>query len=170
MNSITTERLILRRQRVDDASVFRRLWTERDPRVPAHRRLSPDGRPGIADIEAQIRATATTDAQQRLLAVVRKDGGDAIGYCGLLMDEGAPEDPELAFELLQAVHNRGYATEAAQAVVAWASGSGYRRLRATVWDWNVASRRVLEKLGFRSAGPSGAESTHGKSLLMVRPL
>ena len=34
----------------------------------------------------------------------------------------------------------------------WASEAGYRRLWAGVWDWNVASRRVLEKLGFREAG------------------
>jgi [ribosomal protein S5]-alanine N-acetyltransferase len=53
-------------------------------------------------------------------------------------------------------------------VVAWAGVAGYRRLWAEVWDWNVASRRVLEKLGFREAGRAGPGSAHGYSLLTVR--
>ena len=57
---------------------------------------------------------------------------------------GSNNEPELAFELLRAVHNRGYVTEAASAVILWAGEAGYPRLWATVWDWNVASRGVLE--------------------------
>ncbi|WP_434056774.1 N-acetyltransferase family protein [Amycolatopsis ponsaeliensis] len=34
----------------------------------------------------------------------------------------------------------------------WARLAGYGRLWATVWEWNTASRRVLEKLGFTEAG------------------
>ena len=101
----------------------------------------------------------------------RKGSADAIGYCGLtLHGNGSTDEPELAYELLQAAHGRGYATEAAQAVVRWASEAGYRRLWAGVWDWNVASRRVLEKLGFREAGQVEPHSVHGYSLLTVREL
>lgn len=53
-------------------------------------------------------------------------------------------------------------------MVTWASEAGYRRLRAGVWDWNVASRRVLDKLGFREAGRAGPSSVYGHSLLTVR--
>jgi [ribosomal protein S5]-alanine N-acetyltransferase len=53
-------------------------------------------------------------------------------------------------------------------VVTWATEAGYRRLWAGVWDWNVASRRVLEKLGFREAGRVQPVSVHGHSLLTVR--
>jgi RimJ/RimL family protein N-acetyltransferase len=41
-------------------------------------------------------------------------------------------------------------------------------LWAGVWDWNVASRRVLEKLGFREVGRVEPDSVHGHSLLTVR--
>jgi [ribosomal protein S5]-alanine N-acetyltransferase len=41
-------------------------------------------------------------------------------------------------------------------------------LWAGVWDWNVASRRVLEKLGFREAGRVEPDSVYGHSLLTVR--
>jgi hypothetical protein len=36
---LETDRLLLRRWRVSDAALQRELWTERDLRVPPHRRL-----------------------------------------------------------------------------------------------------------------------------------
>jgi len=101
--------------------------------------------------------------------VERKRTADVIGYCGLIIHgNGSPGEPELAYELLRAVHSRGYATEAGRAVVTWATEAGYRRLWAEVWDWNVASRRVLEKLGFREVGRVEPGSVYGHSLLTVR--
>lgn len=167
---LETDRLILRRAYVDDAPVYRQLWTERDPRVPPHRRISLDGRPTVEDIAAQIGA-ANDGSGLRLLTVERKGTADVVGYCGLTAHgNGSAEEPELAYELLRAAHNRGYATEAAEAVVAWASEAGYRRLRAGVWDWNIASRRVLEKLGFREVGRVAPESVDGYTLLTIKDL
>ncbi len=104
-----------------------------------------------------------------MLAVERRGTADVIGYCGLsIHGNGSPDEPELAYELLRAAHGCGYATEAGRAVVTWASEAGYRRLWAGVWDWNVASRRVLEKLGFRETGRVEPDSVYGHSLLTVR--
>nr|WP_308465638.1 GNAT family N-acetyltransferase [Glaciibacter superstes] len=44
---------------------------------------------------------------------------------------GQDGEPELAYEFLRTVWGQGYATEAAQAVLGWATESGYRRLWAT---------------------------------------
>ena len=168
LQHLETERLILRPSTVDDAAIYRTMWTERDPRVPPHRRISSDGRPTVEDIAAQMRAEPE-ERRLRLLTVERKGSADAIGYCGLTPEgNGSPEEPELAYELLLAAHGHGYATEAARAVVTWASDAGYRRLWAGVWDWNIASRRVLAKLGFRETGPVEPHSVHGHSLLTVR--
>ena len=99
----------------------------------------------------------------------QKGAGDVIGYCGLVFHgNGSPDEPELAYELLRAVHGCGYATEAGRAVVTWVSEAGYGRLWATVRDWNVASRRVLEKLGFRETGRVEHDVVHGDSLLTIR--
>lgn len=168
--TLETDRLILRRPRVGDAAVYRQLWTERDPRVPAHRRISAEGRPTIDDIGAKISA-AHDESGPRLLTVELRGTTDVIGYCGLTAhDNGSPDEPELAYELLRAAQKVGYATEAGAAIVAWASMAGYRRLRAGVWDWNTASRRVLEKLGFREVGRGEPESVHGYTLLAVKDL
>jgi [ribosomal protein S5]-alanine N-acetyltransferase len=168
LDTLETDRLILRHPTVGEAAIYRRLWTERDPRVPPRRRISSEGRPTVEDIAAQLRAEHQ-EPGLRLLAVERKVTADVIGYCGLIVDgNGSPDEPELAYELLRAAHGCGYATEAGRAVVTWADEAGFRRLRAGVWDWNVASRRVLEKLGFRETGRVEPGSVYGHSLLAVR--
>ncbi|RHW22425.1 N-acetyltransferase [Nocardioides immobilis] len=168
LDTLETDRLILRRRRVEEADVYRRLWTERDPRVPAHRRIDAAGRPTVEDIADWIRSERE-DPRPGVLAVERKCAGDVIGYCGLVFHgNGVPDEPELAFELLRRAQGFGYATEAGGAVVAWATAAGCERLWATVWAWNVASRRVLEKLGFHETGQVEVDATHGDNLLTVR--
>lgn len=162
---VETERLSLRRCRESDAAVFRELWTERDPRVPPHRRIDATGRPSTAEIALQIRAERA-GPWPGLLAVQRRGTEEVIGYCGLIVDRNdARHTPELAFELLSAMHGRGYATEAARAVLAEASDAGHDQIWASVWDWKVASRRVLEKLGFQDTGERGRVSEHGRTLI-----
>ncbi|UNK69298.1 GNAT family N-acetyltransferase [Microbacterium sp. H1-D42] len=169
LDRLQTERLILRRQSVADAAVFHQLWTERDDRVPAHRRLDASGHPTVEDIAAHIRDLDLS--RPGLLTVELRETEEPIGYCGVVWGgDEATDEPELAFELLRAVHNRGYATEAALAVLDWARQAGYRRIHAGVWDWNVASRRVLAKLGFRENGIVTKESAYGRSLMTVREL
>jgi RimJ/RimL family protein N-acetyltransferase len=170
LDVLETERLVLRPRRVEEAAVYRALWVERDPRVPPHRRIDAAGRPTVEDIAAQIRAERAAN-EPGILAVERKATGDVIGYCGVVFHgNGSPDEPELAYELLEAARGFGYATEAAQAVVAWATEAGYCRLWATVRDWNAASRRVLERLGFRETGHVEPDAVHGDSLLTVRTL
>jgi ribosomal-protein-alanine N-acetyltransferase len=167
----TTDRLILRPSEVDDAETFHQLWTERDPRVPPHRRIDTDGRPTVEDIAAGLARADPATSAVRLLTVEVAESGDVIGYCGLTVrGHGSPDEPELAYELVRAAHGCGYATEAGAAVVARARKAGYPRLWAGVWDWNTASRRVLSKLGFREVGRVEPSSAHGHSLLAVLEL
>ena len=106
-----------------------------------------------------------------LLAVERKAGGDVIGYCGLLdSGRGDAAEPELAFELFRRVWGHGYATEASWAVLDWARSSGCERVWATVWDWNTASRRVLDKLGFTETGRTEVDPARGTTLFTTRRL
>ncbi|SEB82665.1 Protein N-acetyltransferase, RimJ/RimL family [Paramicrobacterium humi] len=167
--SFETSRLLLRPWRVAEAAVMRELWTERDPRVPPHRRIDADGRPTLAELEESIRAEQPSSVG--MLAIERKSAGDVIGYCGLIdSGRGGTGAPELGFELLRRTWGNGYATEAAWAVIDWAKSSGYRRLWATVWDWNVASRRVLSKLGFTESDRTEVDPARGTTLFTTREL
>lgn len=83
-----------------------------------------------------------------LLPIVRRQEGDVIGYCGLVVGRSTVEEPEIAYELFRRVHGHGYATEAARAVIAAAAATGRTRLWATTRPANEPSLRVLEKTGF----------------------
>jgi RimJ/RimL family protein N-acetyltransferase len=165
---LETGRLLLRPWRVTEAVILHELWTERDPRVPPHRRIDAEGRPTVADLEDWIRTNRPSSIG--LLAVERKADRDVIGSCGLI-DRGRRSDgePELAFELLRRVWRQGYATEASLAVLDWAKSSGYERLCATVWEWNTASRRVLAKVGFIEERKE-LDVVYGNNLFTTRQL
>ncbi|MGD7707868.1 GNAT family N-acetyltransferase [Microlunatus sp. Y2014] len=167
--SFETERLVLRPWRVVEAAVLRELWTERDPRVPPHRRIDAAGHPTLAELEDWIRANQPSSVG--LLAIETKATKDVIGYCGLVdSGRGASGEPELAFELLRRAWGHGYATEAARAILDWARASGHERLWATVWDWNTASRRVLAKLGFTETDRKDVDPARGTTLFTTRRL
>jgi ribosomal-protein-alanine N-acetyltransferase len=166
---LETDRLLLRPWRATEADIYRELWSERDPRVSPHRRISADGRPTVTDLEHWIRVNPPSDVG--MLAIERKDMHDVLGYCGLVdSGRGAPREPELAFELLQRARRHGYATEASSAVVRWAQTSGFRRLWATVWDWNAASLRVLAKLGFTETDRIEVDPDRGTTLYLTMAL
>jgi ribosomal-protein-alanine N-acetyltransferase len=138
--------------------------------VPPHRRIDADGRPSLDEIEDRIRRSEPS-VSLGLLAIQRKDTGDVIGYCGLIANtHGQEGEPELAFELLRRVWRHGYATEAAWAVLGWATASGHTRLWATVREWNVASRRVLARVGFVETGRVDVSAAYGDSLFTVKQL
>jgi len=165
---LETDRLLLRQWRVEDVEVQRQLWLERDPRVPDHRRIGPDGHPTVGDLQDRLRDRPES-RHLGLLVVERKRSVDMIGYCGLVdSSAGHEQEPELAFELLRETWGQGYATEASWAVLQWAESTGLERVWATVSDWNAASRRVLAKLGFIETDHVERGPGHGDVLLAVR--
>ncbi|MFD5496180.1 GNAT family N-acetyltransferase [Streptomyces sp. NPDC127091] len=136
---LETERLILRPWVESDAAEFCALLSERGKGTPTVEHI----RTSIAEL---LTATATTGIA--LLPIQRRDEGDFIGYCGLIIGRSTLEEPEIAYELFQRAHRHGYATEAARAVLDAAVATGRKRLWSTVGAWNTPSLRVLEKLGF----------------------
>jgi len=137
---LETARLSLRPWAPEDTSWHRDLVTERGGEMPT------------AEADRAVIASARDQAARlgiSTLVVVRRAQGDVIGYCGLIVGRATLEEPEIAYELFWRTHGRGYATEAAHAVLAAAIATGRRRLWSTVRMWNHPSFRVLEKLGFR---------------------
>jgi RimJ/RimL family protein N-acetyltransferase len=75
------------------------------------------------------------------------------GFCGwvsLRHLEADAQTASLGYRFCRAVWGRGYATEAARAIIARAfDGLGLMRVVATTYEKNRASRQVMEKLGMR---------------------
>jgi RimJ/RimL family protein N-acetyltransferase len=137
--NLSTERLRLRPWAESDVDEYRALVTERG-----------NGVPRVADIRERIatQLAATAQTGLALLPICRRLEGDFIGYCGLIVGRSSIDEPEIAYELFQRAHGRGYATEAARAVLDAGIATGRTRLWSTVGSWNTPSIRVLEKLGF----------------------
>jgi RimJ/RimL family protein N-acetyltransferase len=137
---LSTERLRLRPWAESDVDEYRALVAERG-----------NGVPSVADIRQRIATQLATTAQTglALLPIWRRLEGDLIGYCGLIVGRSSIDEPEIAYELFQRTHGRGYATEAARAVLDAAIATGRTRLWSTVGSSNTPSLRVLENLGFK---------------------
>jgi [ribosomal protein S5]-alanine N-acetyltransferase len=87
------------------------------------------------------------------LAADRVSDGTFIGWCGLSRWNPDFRSASLGYCLSEAAWGHGYATEAARALLQWAFATlDLNRVQAEVDTRNVASARVLEKLGFVREG------------------
>jgi RimJ/RimL family protein N-acetyltransferase len=83
-----------------------------------------------------------------LYMVELKATGEAVGICGLIKREGL-KDVDLGFAFLPRFWRRGYAFEAADAVMRYGTKVlGLRRVVAILSEDNDRSSKLLEKLGF----------------------
>jgi RimJ/RimL family protein N-acetyltransferase len=74
---------------------------------------------------------------------------DPLGLCGVVPTRPGLDAPDLGYAFLARHSGKGYATEAAQAVLAHARGPlGHAKLLAITTLANTPSQRVLEKVGF----------------------
>ncbi|HEY8601815.1 MAG TPA: GNAT family N-acetyltransferase, partial [Thermomicrobiales bacterium] len=80
---------------------------------------------------------------------VEKVTGAFLGWFSFRpRDEAHPEVVELGYRLNQAAWGQGYATEGARALVGHGfTVLGVARVYATTYEDNLASRRVMEKVG-----------------------
>jgi [ribosomal protein S5]-alanine N-acetyltransferase len=101
---------------------------------------------------ARFHASVGMDPWLHGFRVVLKDSGAAVGAC---MFKGPPKEGvvEIAYGIDPDQQGKGYATEAAQALVAYALNSGEVSLvLAHTLPESAASQRVLAKSGFRHVG------------------
>lgn len=158
---LNTERLVLRVWRPsEDAAAAFAFWG--DPEVMRH----AGGHHATVDRSRQSleRALEAQLAHGVCLWAVTVRGGDdvAIGCCGFhVHDSGAPGELELAYHFARAHWGRGYATEAARGCIAHAFDTrSTPRVVAWTTPENIASQRVLDKVGFRFTGMDQGERAY----------
>jgi ribosomal-protein-alanine N-acetyltransferase len=149
---LETERLLLRKMRLDDAEAM--FAYASDPEVTRY--VLWDTHRSIEDSEDFLRLA--TEGYERGdfggWGVVLKDSGAFIGTCG--MDAGyAPEHAraELGYVLSREYWGRGLMSEAVRAVIRFGfERLELNRLEARCIAENVASARVMEKAGMSYEG------------------
>jgi RimJ/RimL family protein N-acetyltransferase len=85
-------------------------------------------------------------------AVEELQGGRPVGGVGLYPLNWEGPEIELAYHVVPSAWNRGYASEAAAALLAAAWETGLDHVVAVAMPGNAASRRVMEKLGMSLEG------------------
>jgi ribosomal-protein-alanine N-acetyltransferase len=101
-----------------------------------------------ADARAWLAMQAAQQGEPHNFAI--EFAGEAIGGIGLeFMTDVHRLTAEIGYWLGESMWGRGFATIAVGAVTRHAFATfGLRRVQATVYEWNPASARVLEKAGY----------------------
>jgi RimJ/RimL family protein N-acetyltransferase len=167
---LRTERLQLRWLTLDDAELMLAVWND-----PAFVRFVGDR--GIRTVdEARMTMEEGTmklysDHGYGPFRMALADSDEPIGICGLFRREGL-DDPDIGFATLPEFCGRGFAFEAACAVIDHARDElGLLRLIAIVSPENEASVGLIRKLGlrfermYRMAGDDDDIAIYGVQLL-----
>jgi ribosomal-protein-alanine N-acetyltransferase len=149
---IETPRLRIRSYTMDDLPAV--LAVVRRPEVMGRQPegvMSPEeARSTLEFILASYDAPSPEALRKLSLAVTLKDGGELIGWVGLGRLDIDPSETEIYYGLSDEHWGKGYATEAAGALLAYGFGTlGLDRIVAVVLPDNPASERVLRRIGLR---------------------
>lgn len=148
MSVLETERLRLRHLTSADAPLMLELLNDPD----FIRNIADRGVRTLEQAQQYILTGPAASYEQHgfgLDLVESRQSGLGVGICGLLRRDCHP-DVELGFAFLPAARGQNYAFEAGRAALDFGIRSlGFTRIVALTAPDNMASIRVLEKLGFR---------------------
>ncbi|HEY1331243.1 MAG TPA: GNAT family N-acetyltransferase [Actinomycetota bacterium] len=161
---LVTERLLLRRSRPEDAETIAAYRS--DPEVHRYQGWDRTDVDGVrADIEEMAGRTPGTPGGWVQFTVERRDTGSLVGDVGMAVADGEPGVVKVGYTIAPEFQGKGYATEAVQALVAYAFDVlDANVVRAFASADNTASIRVAEKAGLRlieRIGHIGGDSWRG---------
>ncbi|GGN35151.1 RimJ/RimL family protein N-acetyltransferase [Actinoplanes campanulatus] len=146
MSELWTPRLHLRPFRLEDVPAVHSYAG--DPEVVRYMDWGPNS---PADTENFVSSAVRPPDGVHPFAVERS--GTLIGAVELRVTAAAHRRGEFGYVLARSAWGQGYATEAAAAVLAYAfEQAELHRVAATCDPANIASRRVLEKIGMEYEG------------------
>ncbi len=149
LEQIETERLLLRKPRMDDAPAVFAGWVQ-DPDVTYFLTWRPHE--SIGQTESMLRnAIAAWDGDARFpYMITLKENSDVIGMIDPRI-EG--HKMGIGYVMNRTYQGKGYMTESTCAIIDWAfQQSTIYRVYATTDVENIASQRVMEKAGMQREG------------------
>ena len=153
--SLQTKRLLLRDIREEDAQAM----FEMDSDTEVHRYLGNQPVASVKEVEEVIRYIQQQYKEHGIgrWAVVEKDTGEFVGWCGLkLIKEevnGHSHFYDLGYRFLKKYWGRGYATETALASIEYGFSTMHLEEICAMADINNSvSNHVLQKIGMTRTG------------------
>ncbi len=155
MIGLETARLVVRDHRPDDLAGLSALLTD-----PSAMRYLPelfcaDAAAARRNLDDSLAEASLRERTKYFFAIEEKETGAYVGEIGFTIEERRPSGSraDLGYFLLPAFRGKGYATEAGRAVVDFAfARAGVWKLQTGCLKENVASERVMRKLGFLREG------------------
>jgi RimJ/RimL family protein N-acetyltransferase len=156
IGTLTTERLLLRPFDLGDLDALTALHAEESFWwFPLRRGMEPGETAAFLD---RVMADYGSAEDPSFHAVVERSTGDLAGWAGLSVPTFLPEvlpAIEVGWRLGPRFRSRGYATEAASAALEWGfTDLGLDTILSIFEPDNVASGRVMDRLGFDAGFPS----------------
>lgn len=149
--TLASPRLVLRPFGPGDAAEVRRLAGDRAVAATTLHVPHPY-EPGMAEEWIGRHQPGFARGDIAIFAITDRDTGALMGSIGLTI-HAQQQRAELGYWIGTEFWGRGYCTEAARAVLAYAFGPlGLRRVHACHMGSNPASGRVMEKLGMTREG------------------
>lgn len=149
---ITTARLVLREIEPGDWPAV--LAYQRDERYLRYYAWTERTESQVRDfVQMLVNLRFEQPRRKFQLAITLPQDGTLIGNCGIRRKQENEWEADIGYELNPEYWGRGYATEAAQAVVAFGFNDlGLHRVSSWCIADNLASAHVLEKVGMRMEG------------------
>ncbi|GAA1650453.1 GNAT family N-acetyltransferase [Actinoplanes couchii] len=149
---IVTARLLLREFRLDDEAEVHAFAA--DPQVTRHTAWGPlTPSETAAEVRASVAAASVRPRIRYGLAVTDRATGAVAGSIELRVVSDRHRRATLDFAFGRPAWGRGYATEAAHALVGYGFATlDLRKVTATCSPDNLGSHRVLTKIGMRQEG------------------
>ena len=161
---IDTPHLLLRPFTVDDAQAYWPLVHL--PEVVRYTGDTPMA--SVDDVRAMIATRPLRDYAVHgygRMACIEKSSGRLVGFSGLKYIDDLQET-DIGYRFLPDCWGKGYATESARALMQQGRAQhGLQRIIGLVMPANVASSRVLDKLGLAYERMLGPEEGHGEMAL-----
>jgi RimJ/RimL family protein N-acetyltransferase len=156
---IQTNRLVLRRHRLEDLDAF--IAFLGDAAATRYMAFTPEQKTpeGARQMLDYVIASYATDAAIFSLTIADPVTDRYLGSCGANPDG---EDIEIYYTILPEFQGEGLATDAARALVEHLAAATPARIVAYVVEENAGSVRVAERLGFADAGPVDRRAASGE--------
>ena len=143
---IITDRLVLRKLKREDAEAMFRNWTS-DPEVPKYTLWAVHDSVEVTKQLVDMWLKEDKNPKTVRFIITLKEDDEPIGSIDVV--EFHNDIPEIGYCLSRKHWNKGYMTEACQALINYLFELGYPKILIRANFKNIGSNKVIKKCGFK---------------------
>ncbi|WP_307893218.1 GNAT family N-acetyltransferase [Bacillus swezeyi] len=151
METLYTERLMLREMIIEDAEILYHYWSDRE--VTKYMNISPFTSAAQAREMIKMISDLSLEGQANRFSIVSKETNEVIGTCGFNMIDQENSRAEIGYDLGRSHWGKGFASEAVKELIHHGfTEMGLNRIEAKVEPENTPSIKLLQQLSFQKEG------------------